>query len=112
MSALLRATVAAALSLSPAAAIAQESPAPATSASPASPPVDPARLQAATATVDHIFPAGTYAKIMNGTMDTIVRQSVDSMTASPMRDLVGSAGSKPEEAAKVGKGTMAEVMAI
>jgi hypothetical protein len=75
-------------------------------------PVDPARLQAATATVDHIFPAGTYAKIMNGTMDTIVRQSVDSMTALPMRDLVGLAGLKPEEAAKVGKGTMAEVMAI
>ncbi|GAO55085.1 DUF2059 domain-containing protein [Novosphingobium sp. MD-1] len=112
MSALLRATVAAALLLSPATAIAQESPAPATSASPALPPVDPARLQAATATVDHIFPAGTYAKIMNGTMDTIVRQSVDSMTALPMRDLVGLAGLKPEEAAKVGKGTMAEVMAI
>ena len=112
MSALLRATVAAALLLSPATVIAQESPAPATSASPALPPVDPARLQAATATVDHIFPAGTYAKIMNGTMDTIVRQSVDSMTALPMRDLVGLAGLKPEEAAKVGKGTMAEVMAI
>jgi hypothetical protein len=31
------------------------------------------------------------------------------MTALPMRDLVGLAGLKPEEAAKVGKGTMAEV---
>ena len=112
MSALLRAATAAALLLSPAAAIAQESPAPAAEASPALPPVDPARLQTAAATVDHIFPAGTYAKIMNGTMDSIVRQSVDSMAALPMRDLVGLAGLKPEEAAKVGKGTLAEVMAI
>lgn len=112
MSAFLRVATAAALFLFPAAAFAQESPAPATGTSAALPPINPARLQAATTTVDHIFPAGTYAKIMNGTMDTIVRQSVDSMTALPMRDLVGLAGLKPEEATKVGKGTMAEVMAI
>jgi hypothetical protein len=109
MSALLRATVAAALL--PRRRHRAGKPAPRRPQA-ALPPVDPARLQAATATVDHIFPAGTYAKIMNGTMDTIVRQSVDSMTALPMRDLVGLAGLKPEEAAKVGKGTMAEVMAI
>jgi hypothetical protein len=87
-------------------AVAQD-PTPATQPAP-----DPARLAAAKVTVDYIFPAGTYAKMFGGSFSQLMDQSMNSVTAMPMADLMRSTGLSQDRLAKLGKGTLADVMEI
>ncbi|MDE8650369.1 DUF2059 domain-containing protein [Novosphingobium album (ex Liu et al. 2023)] len=91
----------AALALCATPAIAQETPAP-----------DPARVQLAEKTVDYVFPSGTYAKIMNKSMDALMDNIMQSVTAMPMRDLAAMGGIDKERLDKMGPATMQEVMLI
>jgi len=71
--------------------------------------VDPARLAEARITVDHVFPLGTYAKIMNGSMDKMIGSMTQSMSRIPLKDLAGMSG---VDVAKMGPGTTEQIMAI
>ncbi|WP_404482627.1 DUF2059 domain-containing protein [Novosphingobium sp. BL-52-GroH] len=72
-------------------------------------PVDAARLAAARQTVDYVFPAGTYARLMNGTMDQVMDTVMDSTMRLPLKDLAGIAGVDTE---KLGSASLAEIMEI
>ncbi len=80
-------------------------PAPAVAAASA----DPARLAAARQTVDYIFPLGTYARLMNGTMDKMMDSIMDSTMQMPVKDLTGISGVDTD---KLGSASLAEIMAI
>jgi hypothetical protein len=80
---------------------------PATQAAP-----DGARLAAAKITIDYILPAGTYGKMFGGSFNQLMDQTVDSMTNIPMADLMRSTGLPPEDVAKLGRATLADVMEI
>lgn len=103
-------TVLAAPALLLAAAPAVAAPAP---AAPGEAAVDPARLEAARKTVDHVFPLGTYARMMDGTMDSMMDVIMDSAAGMPLKDLAGIGGLKQEELeTPMGSATLAEIMAI
>ena len=88
-------------------AAAQQSPAPPAAA--ALPAPDPARLALATQTVERIWPLGTYARMMNGTMDTMMNQMTASMFDMKPGDLVpGEQGREADKA--LGGKTMRQVM--
>jgi hypothetical protein len=74
--------------------------------------IDPARMAAARQVATALMPPGTYARVMNGTLDKMVGSMTDSMFSMPIADLAGMAGKKPEELKGLGKTTMAQVMAI
>jgi hypothetical protein len=90
---------AAVLAVSPALAYAQEAP-------------DPASLDAAKRTVDYVFPSGTYARIMDKTMDMVTGQFMDAAMQMPLRDLAAIGGLSEEELAEVGDGTLKEMMLL
>jgi hypothetical protein len=96
-----------ALYLAPVAALAQEAAPPV-----ALPAIDPLRLSTAQVTVQAIFPPGTYARIMKSSMDAVMGTVMDKFQDMPLRDLAGMTGIKDEALAKLGKGTIREVMAI
>jgi len=73
---------------------------------------DAAHHDAAETTVDYLFPAGTYERMMRGTMEQMTGQMMDSMIDMPMRDLIAGMDLSQEDVAKVGKATMREMMAI
>ncbi len=75
-------------------------------------PVDPTRLAAARATVDRLFPDGTYARMMKGSMDTILGSIMDSAAQLPLRDLAGIGGMTEADLKKLGDTTLAQVMEI
>ncbi len=79
------------------------------SAAQAEAPVDPARLVAARQTVDYVFPAGTYARIMNATMDKIMDSVMDSVGKMPIKDLAGMSG---VDTSKLSSASLADIMAI
>lgn len=72
-------------------------------------PADPARLAAARQTVDYIFPLGTYARLMNGTMDKMMDSIMDSTMQMPVKDIAGITGVDTD---KLGSASLAEIMAI
>ncbi|MGF7155954.1 DUF2059 domain-containing protein [Novosphingobium gossypii] len=72
-------------------------------------PLDPARVAAAKQTVDFVFPLGTYARMMNGTMDKMMDSIMDSMMQMPLKDLVGVSGIETD---KLGSATTAQIMEI
>lgn len=74
--------------------------------------IDPARLAAARITVDHIFPTGTYARMMNTTMDKVMDSVMGGMGQMPLREFAAMGGLKPEELAKLGPATLQDIMAI
>ena len=74
--------------------------------------IDPPRLAAAKITVDHVFPAGTYAKLMSSMTGQMMDQIMDSVAGIPLADLAKSFGGKEDELAQLGKGTLADIMAI
>jgi hypothetical protein len=98
------------LALAPIPAAAQQA-APA-SAMPPPAPINPERLAAAKITVDHIFPAGTYAKLMNGNINVMLDGIVKNSGLFPLREAAALAGQPPAELAKLGKTTVADIMAI
>lgn len=70
---------------------------------------DSARLTLAEQTVDYVFPAGTYSRMMGQTMDKMMDAILDSAMGMPLQDLTNVAGGK---AIEVGKGSLAEMMQI
>ncbi|EIZ78877.1 hypothetical protein WSK_2420 [Novosphingobium sp. Rr 2-17] len=76
---------------------------------PAATPADPARLAAARRTVDYVFPLGTYARLMNGTMDKMMDSLMDSMMDMPVKDLAGIGG---VDTPNLGAATTAQIMEI
>lgn len=75
-------------------------------------PIDPARLALARTTVDAVFPAGTYARIMNRSLNAVVTPMIDGMGQIPLRDFAGLGGTSKEQLAKMGPGTLRQIMAI
>lgn len=75
-------------------------------------PLDPARLAIARTTVDFIFPRGTYARIMDRTLTTMIPQIMDGVGKIPLRDLAGIGGLSPDKIAQMGPGTIKEIMEI
>lgn len=73
---------------------------------------DPVRLEAAQVTVAHIFPSGTYARIMKRTMDGVMGTMMDSFGDLLLRDLAAVGGKSPDELEKMGEGTLKEMMEI
>lgn len=75
----------------------------------AAPVTDPARIAAARQTVDHVFPLGTYARLMNGTLDKMMDSIMDSTMKLPLKQLAGISGVNTED---LGEASMAEIMEI
>ncbi|SFF74738.1 hypothetical protein SAMN05518801_101197 [Novosphingobium sp. CF614] len=103
----LAALIAPALLLTAAPALAAQAPGETEAATETS--IDPARLASARQTVDYVFPLGTYARIMNGTMDKIMDSMMDSMSKMPLKDLAGLSGVDTQ---KLGSASLAEIMEI
>jgi hypothetical protein len=114
MKRLLIAAASCALPLGPAAALAQDTAATRqiTSTPEAPAAVDPARLATARKTVDYVFPIGTYARLMNGTMNGLMDRMMDSVGKMPLRELAALGGVSQDKLTKLGDGTLREVMAI
>jgi hypothetical protein len=93
-------------------AVAAEEAQPAASPAPVAANIDPTRLAAATITVDHVFPEGTYARMMKGSMDAIMGTVLDSVTAMPLQQIAVMAGMTEEEISKLGDTKLAEIMEI
>jgi hypothetical protein len=91
------------LGLSPIAACAQTA---------APTPVDAERMTTARAIVGHVFPAGTYQRIMNGSMDAMMSSMMDGLGKIPLRDLAAMGGVSQAKLAQLGEGTLAEVASI
>lgn len=89
-----------ALCACPMAARAQAAPPPGASST----ALDPARLALARKSVDYIWPAGTYERMMRGTMDKMMDSIIGSMFDLPLGDI------DPET--KAGKGSLAELAKI
>lgn len=73
---------------------------------------DPVQMAAARRVVDHVFPAGTYARLMNGAMTGMMAKTVDSLSQMPLSAFAGAGGVSPDAAARLDKATMGDVMAI
>lgn len=75
--------------------------------------LDPARLFAARQTVDYVFPAGIYARLMNGTLEKMMDSIFDSTTRLPLKDFAGLDQPRQEELEqKLGSATLHQIMEI
>lgn len=70
------------------------------------------RLAVARGTVDYIFPAGTYARIMDRTLNAMIQPMMDGFGQIPLRDLAGLGGLSQDQVAKIGPGTLKQIMEI
>jgi len=86
-------------------------PAPTTPA-PSASPADNARLAAARVTVDHIFPAGTYAKLMGAPMDKLMDGIMGGVGQMPLREIAQMGGTDADSLAKLDKTTINDIMDI
>jgi len=59
--------------------------------------IDPARLAAAKVTVDHLFPLGTYERMMKGTMDQIMDSVLSGVSAMTVGDMAGASGQPDDD---------------
>lgn len=73
---------------------------------------DPARLAAATVTVDHVFPTGTYARMMNGSFQAVMKGAMAGVEDMPIKQLAAIGGIKEEQVAALGEGTLKQLMEI
>jgi len=94
------------------AAYAQAAPEPAAAPQAEAAPIDPARLEAARKAVTYIFPAGTYARMMDRTVNSIMQPMMDSVGKLPLRDLAAMGGVSEEKLAAMPEGTLEEAMSI
>lgn len=76
------------------------------------PPIDPVRLAAAKATVSHVFPPGTYSRVMKQMMGPTMDSIMGSVGKMPLRDIAAMSGKSPDELAKMGDGTLKEMLTI
>lgn len=73
---------------------------------------DPTRMAEAAKTIDYVFPVGTYARMMNGSMDAIMKSAMQGMSAIPLKQLAAIGGVDEAKLAKMGNGSLKEMMAI
>lgn len=71
-----------------------------------------ARIAIAKRLASRLLPDGTYRKMMSGTMDQMMNGMVSQMTDMPMRSLAEAGGLPNEKLAKLGDGTVKQMMAI
>lgn len=69
-------------------------------------------MAAARITVDHVFPLGTYARLMNGSMNAMMDNMVKAAGQIPLSEIAGLAGQPPADLAKLGKTNLNDIMAI
>lgn len=67
-------------------------------------PIDPARLEAATKSADCLLPKASYAKIMGGTINGMMKPMLDSFGKTPLRDLAEMTGADEERPKAIGSG--------
>lgn len=103
---------AALLGLAPLSPAHAEPAAPAPVAAPPAAPVDPAQLALARAVVLKVFPEGTYARIMNGSMAKLVEGAAGSAQQLPLRQLLQIGGIKESELARLGPATLKDIMEV
>lgn len=75
-------------------------------------PEQEARLPAAQAVVAHIFPPGTYARMMDEMMGPMMDSILGSMAQIPIAQLAAIAGMEQAQVAAMGEGKLGEIMAI
>jgi hypothetical protein len=75
-------------------------------------PVDPARLEAARSAVAHIFPSGTYARVMERSFDASLSMATDSFNMMPLRELAVVAGKPVEDLERLDETSLKDVLAI
>lgn len=71
---------------------------------------DAARLAVAERIVKQIFPAGTYRRMMDGTMNQIIDATMGSMSGMKVGDLARAGGADAETVAAAGDKTMGEAL--
>ncbi|MEL6529087.1 MAG: DUF2059 domain-containing protein [Pseudomonadota bacterium] len=71
-----------------------------------------ARLPAAEAVVGKVFPAGTYAKMMNDTMRPMMDGMLGSFMDLPANEIAKLTGLYAEDLPELGEGSLEEIMAI
>ena len=59
--------------------------------------IDPARLAAAKITVDHLFPLGTYERMMKGTMDQLMDTMLGGIAGLTIGDMASVSGDSGDE---------------
>ncbi len=75
-------------------------------------PADPARLAIARHIMLKLMPDGTYRKLMGGTMQQMMGRMSDSAMELPLRSVLAETGLTAEQKAKIGPGTLGEMMKI
>ncbi len=75
-------------------------------------PEQEARMPAAETVVEKIFPAGTYAKMMNDTMKPMMDGMMGSFMDLPINEIAKLTGLYSEEMPELGEGSVNEIMAI
>lgn len=74
--------------------------------------IEPARLAAAQRTVMRILPPGTYARMMNSSMEPMMDMVLANAAKMPLRDLAAVGGLAEEELATVPEGTLEDMLTI
>ena len=98
--------------LAAAPAAAQTRPAEAPAPSPAPSDIDPQRLALAGQVVLHVFPEGTYQRVMSTSMEAMMDGMMNSMFDMQMGDILPEGSAQDREAeAELGRKTMRELMA-
>ncbi|WP_242138701.1 hypothetical protein [Sphingomonas sp. TREG-RG-20F-R18-01] len=75
-------------------------------------PLDPARLAVAQRIAARLLPPGIYKQIMSGSMDAIVGSVGGAMKAMPLGQIAQMGGMKVEDAQKLDKIDLTQIMAI
>lgn len=87
-------------------AAAQQAPAPALTS------IEPARMEAAERTVMRVLPPGTYARLMNSSMEPMMDMVLAQTAQMSLRDLAAIGGLAEEQLATISEGTLADMMAL
>ncbi len=75
-------------------------------------PVDPARLDVARRIMLRLLPDGTYKTLMGGSMQQMMGRMTEGAYNIPLRTFMDQAGLTPAQKAKIGPGTLGEIMKI
>ncbi|EZP73658.1 putative uncharacterized protein precursor [Sphingomonas paucimobilis] len=76
------------------------------------PAADPARVAAARPVVDKIFPAGTYRRMMDGTMSKMMDSMMDGVMKMPIAQLARIGGVPQDRLASLDETSMEQISAI
>lgn len=75
-------------------------------------PIYAERLPEAQKVVDHVFPPGTYTRMMDGTMDSLMKSVMAGVDDLPMKDIGRIAGLPEDQLTEMGEGKLKEMMSI